>query len=78
MSSAEAEMSWPAVATETSSELLISLSVPGTTITPVPMTKLPNSSGQRTAGRAVRAAVPAGVVFTEDKMTSLWMADPSA
>jgi len=44
------------VATETSSELLISLSVPGTTITPVPITKLPNSSGQRTAGSRVLAA----------------------
>ena len=64
------------MATETSSELLISLSVPGTTITPVPMTKLPNSSGHRTAGRAARAAAPAGVVFTEDKMASLWEADP--
>jgi hypothetical protein len=33
-------------------ELLISLSVPGTTMTPVPMTKLPNSKGQRILGRA--------------------------
>jgi hypothetical protein len=44
----------------------------------VPMTKLPNRSGHRTAGRADRAAVPAGVEFTDDKMASLWRADPSA
>jgi hypothetical protein len=44
------------VATDTSREPLISLSVPGTTMTPDPMTKLPNSSGHSTAGMAVRAA----------------------
>ena len=44
-------------ATETSSALLMSLSVPGTTITPVPITKLPNSSGQSTLGRGVALSV---------------------
>lgn len=55
-SRAPVEISWPAAATDTASEALISLSVPGTTITPVPMTKLPNSSAQRTGGMAAFSA----------------------
>jgi hypothetical protein len=67
MSSAAAEISWPAVATETCSELLISLRVPGTTITPVPITKLPNNKGHRTAGKDACVAAVDEVVFTDDK-----------
>ena len=48
--SAAADISCPATGTGMARELLMSLSVPGTTITPVPMTKLPNSRGQRTRG----------------------------
>jgi len=59
---AAAEISWPAVATETWKALLISLSVPGTTMTPEPITKLPNSSDQRTAGSAGREGACAVVV----------------
>jgi hypothetical protein len=66
MSNAPAEISWPAVATGTPSEKLISLSVPGTTMTPVPIMKLPNNSDQRTAGSAARRAPTAVVVFTKD------------
>ena len=47
---AAAVMSCPATATGTASELLISLRVPETTMTPLPMTKLPNSKGHRTLG----------------------------
>ncbi len=46
MTTAAAVINWPAVATVTESDALISLSVPGTTITPVPITKLPASSAQ--------------------------------
>jgi hypothetical protein len=54
ITAAAAVINWPALATLTASEVLISLSVPGTTITPVPITKLPASSAQsapRGAGR---------------------------
>ena len=56
--------SWPATETETSSDCEMSLSVPTTTITPQPMTKLPNRSTQRTCAsrRAGRAAGAAGAV----------------
>ena len=50
ITTAAAAINWPATATEMFNALLMSLSVPGTTITPVPMTKLPNSSGQSTLG----------------------------
>ena len=48
MTIAAAATSWPATDTETSSERAMSVSVPTTTITPQPITKLPNSSDQRT------------------------------
>jgi hypothetical protein len=55
-------ISCPASATETCSERDRSFSVPATTITPQPMTKLPLSSAQRTdaAGAVIasRAARP--------------------
>ena len=43
--------SWPATATDTASEREMSGSVPTGTMTPQPMTKLPNSSDQRTCAR---------------------------
>jgi hypothetical protein len=53
ITAAAAVISWPAVATLTDSEVLISLSVPGTTITPVPITKLPRAAPRaRAATRA--------------------------
>ena len=67
ISKAAAEISCPAVATDICSEVLISFSVPGTTITPVPITKLPNSSGHRTAGSAAGVLAAPEVVFTDDK-----------
>ena len=54
---ADAEISRPAVATDTCKELLNSLSVAGTSITPVPMTKLPNSSAHSTPGIDGREAL---------------------
>ncbi|MDQ0570744.1 hypothetical protein QFZ42_002578 [Variovorax paradoxus] len=59
-------ISWPAVATVTASDVLISLSVPGTTITPVPITKLPASSAHsapRGAGRLTEGPSPSAAVF---------------
>ena len=47
---AAAVISCPATATDTSKEVAMSLSVPGTIITPVPMTKLPNKSDHSTRG----------------------------
>ena len=53
-----AVMSWPACGIDTSSDRLMSLSVPGTTITPVPMTKLPTISAHKACGsRAVAVGV---------------------
>ncbi len=52
ITSAAAVINCPATGTVMASEVLMSLSVPGTTMTPVPMTKLPNSKGQRTLGSA--------------------------
>jgi hypothetical protein len=63
ISSAPAEISWPAAAIETARSRPISSSVPGTTMTPVPITKLPNRSGQRTAGSGSR---PAGALSAAD------------
>jgi hypothetical protein len=65
ITSSAAVISWPALATDTASPLLISFSVPGTTITPVPITKLPNSSAQsaaRGAGRRHRPSPAAAVI----------------
>ena len=53
---AAAEINCPALGTETFRELLMSLSVPGTTMTPVPMTKFPKSSAHKTGGMASVAA----------------------
>ena len=50
MAAAAAVINWPATATDTERDPLMSLSVPGTIMTPVPMTKLPNSRAQRTFG----------------------------
>jgi hypothetical protein len=63
MTTAAAATSWPATETETSSECEMSLSVPTTTITPQPITKLPNRSAQRTCvrRRAVGAAAVGGI-----------------
>ena len=55
MRMAAAVISWPACGIDTPSEVLMSVSVPGTTITPVPMTKLPTISAHRTGGNGVRA-----------------------
>src|SRR3990167_11495643 len=52
---AAAVMSWPAWGIDTFSEALMSLSVPGTTMTPVPITKLPSIRAHRARGRAVWA-----------------------
>ena len=41
MTMAPAVMSWPACGIDTCSDRLMSLSVPGTAMTPEPMTKLP-------------------------------------
>ena len=57
----DTEMSCPATGMETESELLRSLRVPGTIMTPVAMTKLPNISAQSTAGMSVRT--PGGLDF---------------
>jgi hypothetical protein len=46
---APAVMSWPADATPICSELEISFNVPGTSITPVPITKLPIKSAKSRA-----------------------------
>ena len=57
-------INWPPTATGMSSDRVMSLSVPGASITPQPITKLPNMSAQRacdnrTAGSVgVPAAVP--------------------
>ena len=51
--SAEVEINWPAVATDTFSALLISFKMPVTIITPVPITMLPNIKGQSTRGNGV-------------------------
>src|SRR3990167_2855120 len=50
---AAAVMSWPAWGIDTFSEVLMSLSVPGTTMTPVPMTKLPIINAHSERGRAL-------------------------
>ena len=55
--SAEAEISCPAEAMEMPSDWLMSLSVPGTTMMPVPITKLPNSNAHRERGNTCSGAV---------------------
>ena len=55
ITTAVAVMSCPATGTETCKLLLMSLSVPGTTMTPVPITKLPNKSGHSTRGNGALA-----------------------
>ena len=54
--SAAADISWPAVAVEICSEWLMSFRVPGTTMMPVPITKLPNSSAHRDVGKGACGA----------------------
>ena len=56
ITTAAAVINCPATATETASELPMSFSVPGTTITPVPMTKLPNNKGHNTRGKGSEGA----------------------
>ena len=66
ITTAAAVMSCPATGTETCKSALMSLSVPGTTMTPVPITKLPNNKGHSTLGRgasAGRSAVSWGEVM---------------
>ncbi len=58
MTAAATVISWPATETETSSAREMSVSVPTTTITPQPMTKLPNSSDQRTWRRRNSLTAP--------------------
>ena len=47
---AAAVISWPACGIDTFSDWLMSVRVPGTAITPVPITKLPVISAQRADG----------------------------
>src|SRR5947209_7110019 len=70
MRTAPAEISWPALATDTPRSVLISLSVPGTVITPVPITKLPNSMGHSTAGRASLRGDAVVPLCADEGMTS--------
>ena len=51
--SADVEINCPVVATETSSEVLISARVPMAIMTPVPITTLPNIKGHRTRGNGL-------------------------
>ena len=50
ITTAAAVINCPATGTDTCKLLLMALSVPGTTMTPVPITKLPNNSGHKTRG----------------------------
>jgi hypothetical protein len=59
------EMIWPATPTETDSELAMSLSVPGTTMTPVPMTTLPHINAHSTRLRVLASRLRGGVLGME-------------
>lgn len=57
---AEVEINCPAVAIDTWSEPLISVKMPVTIMTPVPITMLPNISGHRTRGKEDFKGLPKG------------------
>jgi hypothetical protein len=69
--SADVEISCPAVAMDTFSEVLTSVKMPVAIMTPVAITKLPNINGQSTRGKGDFKASPKGLLQDHGSATDL-------